>query len=86
MRHGEPVLQGLGSRADKVAQKFVALAETGSVLLMGRGLMKRLIGDTLSTRGWIGASTTDNEYWSHKSYIHTSHLHASKRNERLYAK
>lgn len=56
-------------RADAAAQKLVALAESGgTVLLVGHGIMNRLIGNALSVRGWMSSIVTDNGYWSYKIY------------------
>lgn len=55
-------------RDDAAAQKLAALAESGSVLLVGHGIMNRLIGDALSARGWVALPATGNGYWHYKSY------------------
>ena len=51
-------------RAALAAARLAALAEGGSVLLMGHGLMNRLIGQRLLASGWRGRRAGPRGYWS----------------------
>lgn len=56
------------NRAKAAAYKLVALAEQGSVLLMGHGIMNRLIANELGALGWVGPSKQNSQYWAGNVY------------------
>ena len=55
-------------RAKAAANKLVALTEQGSVLLIGHGIMNRLIAKELSAMGWHGEKPRS-IYWSVSTYM-----------------
>jgi broad specificity phosphatase PhoE len=55
-------------RARDGAARLAALAESGSVLLMGHGLMNRLIARELAACGWQGRRAGPRGYWSSAVY------------------
>ena len=59
-------IQATRIRAKAATLKLVTLAEQGTVLLMGHGIMNRLIGQELVALGWAG--TTKSKYWSTSIY------------------
>ena len=46
------------------AQKLIYLAQNGSVLLIGHGIMNRLIAKELAASGWVPRTRHDGKYWS----------------------
>lgn len=59
-------IQATRIRAKAATLKLVTLAEQGTVLLMGHGIMNRLIAQELVALGWAG--TTKSKYWSTSIY------------------
>jgi len=55
-------------RARAGAHRLINLAEKGSVLLMGHGIMNRLIAKELITLGWSGPKRQYGKYWSASIY------------------
>ena len=55
-------------RAKAAAQTLIALAEQGSVLLVGHGIMNRLIARELVAAGWQAPARHANNYWSATAY------------------
>lgn len=55
-------------RAKAAAKKLVALAEEGSVLLIGHGIMNRLIAKELSAMEWCGEKPRSG-YWGVSTYV-----------------
>lgn len=55
-------------RAKTAAQKLISLANTETVLLVGHGIMNRLIARELIAIGWIGAAKHESKYWSTSIY------------------
>ncbi len=51
-------------RARSAARQLVALAEQGPVLLMGHGIMNRLIAAELTGQGWSSPTQYSNRYWA----------------------
>ena len=51
-------------RAKAAAERLVALAAKGPVLLVGHGIMNRLIGKELQTLGWLARNRQGSRYWS----------------------
>lgn len=51
-------------RAALAAERLVELAAHGPVLLVGHGIMNRLIAAELAARGWSHGSRLANRYWS----------------------
>lgn len=55
-------------RARRAAERLASLATAGPVLLMGHGIMNRLIGKELLRAGWVQVSSQGNSYWSASVY------------------
>ncbi|WP_277346712.1 histidine phosphatase family protein [Janthinobacterium lividum] len=51
-------------RARAAAERLVALAAKGPVLLVGHGIMNRLIGKELQALGWLARNRQGSRYWS----------------------
>ncbi|MGK5045118.1 hypothetical protein ACQ4WP_04330 [Janthinobacterium sp. GB4P2] len=51
-------------RARAAAERLVALADRGPVLLVGHGIMNRLIGKELQALGWLARNRQGSQYWS----------------------
>ncbi|MEX0140701.1 histidine phosphatase family protein [Massilia sp. LMS1-1-1.1] len=51
-------------RARAAAERLVALAAKGPVLLVGHGIMNRLIGKELQALGWLARNSQGSRYWS----------------------
>ncbi|MGK5039166.1 histidine phosphatase family protein [Janthinobacterium sp. GB1R12] len=51
-------------RARAAAERLVALAAQGPVLLVGHGIMNRLIGKELQALGWRARDRQGSRYWS----------------------
>lgn len=56
------------TRAKAAAQKLISLSEEGSVLLVGHGIMNRLIAKELIALGWAGITKHESNYWSASVY------------------
>ena len=61
---GSDSLQITRRRARAAAEHLVALAATGPVLLVGHGIMNRLIGKELQALGWLARNRQGSRYWS----------------------
>lgn len=61
-------IQKTGIRAKAAAQKLMTLAEKGPVLLVGHGIMNRLIARELIAAGWLAPASHTNNYWSANDY------------------
>ncbi|AOW13826.1 histidine phosphatase family protein [Hydrogenophaga crassostreae] len=59
------------ARAKAAAIQLVALAEEGSVLLIGHGIMNRLIAKELSAMGWRG-KVPQRAHWGVSTYVETT--------------
>lgn len=59
-------------RARTAARKLIALAERGGVLLVGHGIMNRLIARELVALGWTGAAKHQSQYWSSSVYVRSA--------------
>ncbi|MGK5056861.1 hypothetical protein ACQ4WY_07945 [Janthinobacterium sp. LB2P49] len=55
-------------RARAAAERLVALAARGPVLLVGHGIMNRLIGKELQALGWLARNRQGSKYWSMGMY------------------
>lgn len=66
--HGSDSFRATQARAKAAAEKLVDLAKSGSVLLVGHGIMNRLIAKELLTLGWLGPRKHENRYWSASIY------------------
>ncbi|AUF94923.1 histidine phosphatase family protein [Pseudomonas sp. 02C 26] len=53
-----------GARADDGARRLQSIAEGGPVLLVGHGIMNRLIGKRLRAAGWVPQASGNSGYWS----------------------
>lgn len=51
-------------RASMAAQRLLSLASEGPVLLLGHGLMNRMIARQLMAHGWTRRSHNGSHYWS----------------------
>jgi hypothetical protein len=65
---GSASLQATQIRAKAAAHKLISLAENGTVLLMGHGIMNHLIAKELIALGWASPSKLKNKYWSASVY------------------
>ncbi|CCG88460.1 histidine phosphatase family protein [Erwinia piriflorinigrans] len=67
-------------RAVQAAEQLTQLAEHGNVLLMGHGIMNKLISRQLRKLGWRGEKHASSRYWSSAVYrqIHSSGRQADK--------
>ncbi|MED5614071.1 histidine phosphatase family protein [Janthinobacterium sp. P210005] len=61
---GSDSLQITRRRARAAAERLVALAARGPVLLVGHGIMNRLIGKELQALGWLARNRQGSRYWS----------------------
>ena len=61
---GSDSLQITRRRARAAAERLVALAAKGPVLLVGHGIMNRLIGKELQALGWLARNRQGSRYWS----------------------
>ena len=59
---GADSIQATRIRAQTATRKLIALSEQGAVLLVGHGIMNRLIAQELVGLGWTG--TPKSKYWS----------------------
>jgi broad specificity phosphatase PhoE len=55
-------------RANTAAQRLQSLADEGPVLLLGHGIMNRMIAKHLEATGWIRHTSNGNRYWSATAY------------------
>jgi broad specificity phosphatase PhoE len=55
-------------RARAAAQQLIVAAGQGPVLLVGHGIMNRLIGKELLASGWIASTTHNSRYWGMGAY------------------
>lgn len=55
-------------RARAAAQRLMSAAEDGPVLLVGHGIMNRVIGKELLASGWIASAKPDSRYWGMAVY------------------
>jgi broad specificity phosphatase PhoE len=65
---GSESIQVAKVRARIAALKLIALAGQGPVLLVGHGIMNRLIAKELIALGWAGPAKHRNSYWSASVY------------------
>lgn len=56
------------ARARRAARQLIALASTGPVLLVGHGIMNRLIAKELLASGWVDRTGHESKYWSTSVY------------------
>lgn len=50
-------------RAKSAAHKLIALTKNGTVLLVGHGIMNRLIAKELNALGWAGPKKQESHFW-----------------------
>lgn len=55
-------------RAKSAAHKLIALAENGTVLLVGHGIMNHLIAKELNALGWAGPKKQESHFWGASVY------------------
>jgi len=55
-------------RAKDAAQQLIAFAAKGNVLLVGHGIMNRLIAKELIALGWAARTNHESKYWSASVY------------------
>lgn len=65
---GSESMQATKIRAKTAALKLIALAEQGPVLLVGHGIMNRLIAKELIALGWTGPAKHQSKYWGASVY------------------
>ena len=56
------------TRAAQAAEKLIALSERGTVLLLGHGLMNKMIARELRKRGWQAEKHASSRHWSSAIY------------------
>lgn len=61
-RNGETI-SAARLRASMAAQRLLSLAREGPVLLLGHGLMNRMIAKELMAKGWSRRSRNGSHYW-----------------------
>ena len=66
--YGSESIQATQTRAKIATGKLIALAEQGSILLVGHGIMNRLIAQELIALGWSGTTKRKHKYWSASTY------------------
>jgi len=67
-RNGESLSQAK-LRARQAASKLIKIAEENNkVILVGHGLMNRLIANNLRQLGWQGSPSPGKKYWSYGKY------------------
>lgn len=65
---GAESVQSARQRAKAAAIELASLARRGPVLLVGHGIMNRLIASELIASGWLASSEHRSEYWSTSTY------------------
>ena len=65
---GSDSIQVTKARAKIAALKLTSLSEKDAVLLVGHGVMNRLIAKELVALGWSGTTQHENKYWSASVY------------------
>lgn len=65
---GADTLQATRARAKAAAGQLVCAARVGPVLLVGHGIMNRLIAKELLDSGWVGHTRHANKYWGTSEY------------------
>lgn len=65
---GSESIQVAKTRAKTAARKLISLSENGSVLLVGHGIMNRLIAKELIALGWAGPAKQQSKYWGTSVY------------------
>lgn len=61
-------IQAAKARAKTAAEKLILLAEKGPVLLVGHGIMNRLIAKELVVLGWVAPARHASQYWCANIY------------------
>jgi len=59
------------TRAKAGAHQLITLAQDGPVLLVGHGMMNRLIAKELVAKGWVGQSRHESKCWSTSVYSYS---------------
>ncbi|WP_049866960.1 histidine phosphatase family protein [Pseudomonas brassicacearum] len=67
-------------RANRAAQRLLALADNGPVLLLGHGWMNRMIAKQLEAEGWTRQKRSGSQYWSAMVYQDSGQRSASRTN------
>ena len=65
---GADTLQATKARAKAAASQLVFAARLGPVLLVGHGMMNRLIANELMACGWVAQAGHASKYWSTSVY------------------
>lgn len=55
-------------RAKQAADKLIALSDKGNVLLLGHGIMNKLIARQLRKEGWLAEKHASSRHWSSAIY------------------
>ena len=61
-------VQHARQRAQRAADKLIALSQQGTVLLVGHGSMNKLIARQLRKRGWQAEKHASSRHWSSAIY------------------
>ena len=61
-------VQHARQRAQRAADKLIALSQHGTVLLVGHGIMNKLIARQLRKRGWQAEKHASSRHWSSAIY------------------
>ena len=65
---GSDSIQATKTRAKVAAEQLISLAQKGPVLLVGHGIMNRLIAQELLDSGWANCTKHTSGYWSTSVY------------------
>lgn len=65
---GSDSLQATQTRAKFAAEQLIGLAQKGPILLVGHGIMNRLIAKELLASGWANHTRHPSRYWSTSVY------------------
>ncbi len=65
---GAESIRAAKDRARVAAEKLIMLAANGPVLLVGHGIMNRLIAKELVVLGWVSSGRHESKYWSATVY------------------
>ncbi|SKA70604.1 Broad specificity phosphatase PhoE [Pantoea ananatis] len=61
-------LQHARARASRAADRLIALSQQGTVLLLGHGIMNKMIARELRKRGWQAEKHASSRHWSSAIY------------------
>ncbi len=66
----EETIHATRDRAEQAAQTIAELAERhGTVMVVGHGIVNRLVATRLRARGWRGPRVLPSAYWSAATFV-----------------